>query len=289
MVGHNVGFDLGILRSELRRLSLPEARYSAWFDTLDLSRRFCPQLPNHKLETLSTYFGTETRSSHDAMEDILATGEVLIRILQDKLMPLWEKRREIYRAYAPRFEKLSAGLGRLRQDSLTKSCSEMVREVIHTANLKGIYARFPEKLAHLTELETMAHEMEPQGAPEGIFSLLRTASLSSGNLDRLAGNGRIPILTVHQAKGAQFDAVFLAGLQEGVFPTFYALESGEIDEEKRIFYVAITRARFRLFLSCALSVEGKERRPSRFLKDIPMEYCIQETAGLPESSCSAIP
>ena len=60
---------------------------------------------------------------------------------------------------------------------------------------------------------------------------------------------QIPIITIHQAKGSEFDYVFLAGLQEGTFPGFQAEKSGRLAEEARLFYVAMTRAKKQLFLS----------------------------------------
>ncbi len=84
----------------------------------------------------------------------------------------------------------------------------------------------------------------------------------------------VTLMSVHAAKGLEFDAVFVVGLEEKIFPSFLAMENGEdIDEERRLFYVAITRARKFLTLSFANSRYrfGKivYNAPSRFLKEIP--------------------
>ena len=84
---------------------------------------------------------------------------------------------------------------------------------------------------------------------------------------------KIPIITIHQAKGAEFDTVFLTGLQEGVFPTRIALKKDNVTEEARLFYVAITRARRRLFLT---SVAERQHAVCRFIKNIPQQYILED-------------
>lgn len=87
---------------------------------------------------------------------------------------------------------------------------------------------------------------------------------------------RVTLMSVHAAKGLEFDAVFLVGMEENIFPSFMSMENEkDIDEERRLFYVAITRARKHLTLSFASSRYryGKMvyNRPSRFLEDIEEE------------------
>ncbi|MFN7132421.1 MAG: 3'-5' exonuclease, partial [Myxococcales bacterium] len=100
-----------------------------------------------------------------------------------------------------------------------------------------------------------------------------------GDADGGGTTGRVSLMTLHAAKGLEFDAVFLTGLEEGVFPHSRALADGadleEIEEERRLAYVGITRARRRLFFSLARSRalfgELKFNAPSRFLSDVPRE------------------
>lgn len=89
-----------------------------------------------------------------------------------------------------------------------------------------------------------------------------------------SGPPPVRVMTVHAAKGLEFDRVFLAGLWQGVFPHWLALQHNEIEEERRLFYVGMTRARNELFLSAAPGAMTFRSRSgpgneSRFLRDIP--------------------
>jgi DNA helicase II / ATP-dependent DNA helicase PcrA len=100
-----------------------------------------------------------------------------------------------------------------------------------------------------------------------------------GEADGEAGEGRVSLMTLHAAKGLEFDAVFMPGMEDGVFPHNRAMEefgdAEEMSEERRLCYVGFTRARKRLFLSLAqarsLFGELRFNPPSRFLRDVPQE------------------
>ncbi|HVE86264.1 MAG TPA: UvrD-helicase domain-containing protein [Myxococcales bacterium] len=100
-----------------------------------------------------------------------------------------------------------------------------------------------------------------------------------GEADQEVGEGRVAMMTLHAAKGLEFDAVFIGGMEEGVFPHQRALgdtaDPEEMAEERRLCYVGFTRARRRLFVSLAqqrtLFGELRINRPSRFLSDVPKE------------------
>ena len=96
-------------------------------------------------------------------------------------------------------------------------------------------------------------------------------------------NNKVLLMTLHNAKGLEFDNVFLGGMEEGVFPGFGAMMAGdesEIEEERRLCYVGITRAKERLFLSAAkrrmLRGQTQYNRRSRFIDEIPGEYLDTE-------------
>ena len=132
----------------------------------------------------------------------------------------------------------------------------------------------PQRVENLRDLFRQARDMDDEAIRplDAIDRFLRETTLSNTDLDALSRKPQIPIITVHQAKGSEFDYVFLAGMQEGTFPGYQAEQSGRLDEEARLFYVAVTRARKQLFLSWTQQQYGHYRHMSRFLRQIPREY-----------------
>jgi len=117
----------------------------------------------------------------------------------------------------------------------------------------------------------------PQMTPLAAF--LAHASLEAGDNQALEGTDALQLMTVHSAKGLEFDAVFITGLEEGLFPHENAAQEADgLEEERRLMYVAITRARRRLYLSLSQTrmLHGQTRYNvrSRFLEELP-EGCLK--------------
>ena len=107
--------------------------------------------------------------------------------------------------------------------------------------------------------------------------LSEVALLSDTDDQETEGEDRVTMMTVHSSKGLEFDAVFIVGMEEELFPNQMAMFSQkELEEERRLFYVAITRAKNRCYLSCAKSRyrfgQMDFYQPSRFLKEIDARY-----------------
>lgn len=110
-----------------------------------------------------------------------------------------------------------------------------------------------------------------------LMAFLSHAALEAGDNQAQAGQDAVQLMTVHAAKGLEFDAVFITGIEEGLFPHENSiLEQSGLEEERRLMYVAITRARERLYFSLAQSrmLHGQTRYAmrSRFLAEIPEEH-----------------
>jgi DNA helicase-2/ATP-dependent DNA helicase PcrA len=138
-----------------------------------------------------------------------------------------------------------------------------------------------DRIQNLEELvnAALAFVQEDREAEEGepadpLTAFLTHAALEAGEHQAGEGQDALQMMTVHSAKGLEFDAVFLTGLEEGLFPHEQSVtEADGLEEERRLAYVAITRARNRLYLSHAQTrmLHGQTRYniPSRFLEEIP--------------------
>src|SRR6185436_14225264 len=109
-----------------------------------------------------------------------------------------------------------------------------------------------------------------------LSAFLAHAALESGENQAAAGIDALQLMTVHSAKGLEFQAVFITGLEEGLFPHEQSImEEDGLEEERRLMYVAITRARTRLYLAFAQTrlLHGQTRYnvASRFLDEIPKD------------------
>jgi DNA helicase-2/ATP-dependent DNA helicase PcrA len=189
----------------------------------------------------------------------------------------------------------------LRKSSETLALPELIEEVLEKSRLKEHYGAEKDgqdRLENLNELvnaaalfaEDFEHGLEPAGetgeevaavgTPEQqiLAGFLSHASLEAGEREAAAGQDALQLMTVHSAKGLEFSAVFISGLEEGLFPHDNSmLEDGGIEEERRLMYVAITRARKRLYVSYAGSrmLHGQPRYGivSRFVEEIPASLC----------------
>ncbi|NFD31876.1 helicase [Clostridium botulinum] len=275
IVGHNVAFDISILNSELERLSLEKASFKTYYDTLDISRRFYPSLTNHKLETLSKLFNTETKSSHDAMDDILATKDVLMAMLKEKVKPTIINRMVVYGKYIKKFQPIYKEITNLKKLTYIKNPKDIIGEIVNKTKIKEIYKDQYIKINNLREFFVIAKEIENKeiSSRDNLIELLKITSLSNSELDRmLTKYPRVPIITVHQAKGAEFDYVFLAGLQNNIFPNYMAVKEGNEIEEKRLFYVAMTRAKKYLYISFSEYEHNRRKAKSMLIDYIPKDY-----------------
>ena len=276
ITGHNIrGYDMDILNQNLLKHNLKPVDFSNInFDTLDLVRRFYPNLPNHKLEFLSNHFQFETKSNHNSLDDVFATWELLHKLLEDKIIPTAKKRSELINKQKNKFihvAQIFQKLHNILNDNLL--LENLIAQIVEEFDLVNIYKANATqdgavRLENIRNLFRLAKaELNSHRGTNGIKELLQYASLSNTDLDALtSSHPKIPIITIHQAKGLEFDYEFLAGMNDDIFPSYFSTRNGSItEEEKRLFYVAITRAKKALFLSSS-------GRPSRLLNYIPEQF-----------------
>lgn len=161
--------------------------------------------------------------------------------------------------------------------------SEVIKFAIKESGLERFYKESPdseERLENLEELVTLA--LRYDNIENGIERLIEEATLASDQ-DNLENTRGVKLMTIHSAKGLEFHTVFLSGLEQGLFPheRDSKLTGPEGEEERRLMYVALTRARAKLYLSYASmrTIYGSRdfRMPSEFLLDIPEELVERES------------
>jgi DNA helicase-2/ATP-dependent DNA helicase PcrA len=182
---------------------------------------------------------------------------------------------------AAAFKKL---IDELRAEVQGLPLPELVEIVVERSGLVGHYKTEREGAERIENLEELVNaaaafvqedrELEDGEPADPLSAFLTHAALEAGEHQAGEGQDALQMMTVHSAKGLEFDAVFLTGLEEGLFPHEQSVaERDGLEEERRLAYVAITRARHRLYLSHAQTrmLHGQTRYniPSRFLEEIP--------------------
>lgn len=284
IVGHNVQYDINILSSQLKRCGMGEPRFKGVYDTLDIFRRFYPNLPNHKLETLSKIFPIKHEPSHNALDDVKATSYLLVHAIEEKLIPTAATRFGYMTKDLKKFKEISDSINILMQKSANMRPYEIIDYIVNNFSLHNAYA-VEEREGKMDRIDNFKQflkmfDNKDKNNRDSLIEVVNLTALSNGELEELmierTGKVRIPIITVHQAKGLEFDYVFLAGLEENRFPTFRAVKSGDLKEEARTFYVAITRAKKKLFISYSKRNNyGYETYPSRFINEISNEFLLK--------------
>ena len=173
-------------------------------------------------------------------------------------------------------QKLMSGRG------LAKKVREMLEEIDYKSYLVTEYSksekavRFKLKNIELF-LEMMERwEIDPDNSNPSLFNYLnRVTLMSRDNGDDENDKGKVNLMTIHASKGLEFPVVFIAGTEEGLIPHQRSVDEngGDVEEERRLFYVAITRAREKLLISSCMKRRKQmsiiECTPSRFLDEIP--------------------
>ena len=180
----------------------------------------------------------------------------------------------------------------MREETSRLHLAEVVEHVVARSGLVEHYRAErdgADRVENLSELVTAAAAFDVEEATAGLetgqgdveatpvdplTAFLTHAALEAGEHQAGEGQDALQLMTVHSAKGLEFDAVFLTGLEEGLFPHEQSvMERDGLEEERRLAYVAITRARQRLYLSFAQTrmLHGQTRYnlPSRFFDEIP--------------------
>ncbi len=175
-------------------------------------------------------------------------------------------------------------LDRIKHQAMTQKPSDVIKYILRETGMETAYrnggSEEQEKLENLRELATVATQYDSLPPEEGMEALLANAALATDQDELEKDHDAVKLMTVHASKGLEFDYVVIAGLEDDLFPHQRIgkdeISQSEAEEERRLFYVAITRARKKVFLSYAQlrTIYGAQKvnAPSEFIADIGDEH-----------------
>lgn len=167
---------------------------------------------------------------------------------------------------------------RVGKISLSELLDEVLKETGYFESLKTD-ERFEQRIENLKELKTslIQFEQENEVGFSSLADFLSEISLYTDLNDFDSNSDRVSLMSLHAAKGLEFDVVFMVGMEDGIFPNNQSISNEQdLEEERRLAYVGITRARQKLFLISAMQrlIFGSTRycKSSRFLSEIPIDF-----------------
>ena len=207
----------------------------------------------------------------------------LVRHAAKKEMPLYSALADVPEALSARPRKCVLDFGELMNELVLSreemGVSQFVAYLIEKTGLKAQYERDQsdegkERLENIQEFLGAVAEYEKGAETPTLEDYLENVALVSDLDNAQFGANAVTLMTIHSAKGLEFPIVFLAGMEEGVFPSGRSIQDpAKLEEERRLCYVAITRAQKQLSMSYAaqrmLYNQVNYNAPSRFLKEIP--------------------
>jgi DNA helicase-2/ATP-dependent DNA helicase PcrA len=183
-------------------------------------------------------------------------------------------------------DRFMSTMERLKEWANTASVGDLLQQVLdETGYLEALRAErtieAEGRIENLEELVGVAREYDATADEPEVEEFLQQIALFSEQDNLSDDEGVVTLMTLHNAKGLEFPVVFMIGCEDGVFPHSRAIESGDLEEERRLCYVGITRARRQLWLTFARTRSlygGREwNMPSRFLDELPDELVERET------------
>ena len=309
LIGHNVGeYDNPILTRDLGRY-LKTGLSAPHYDTLTTARRLFPR-QRCSMGALAEKFGIEHGRLHGALEDVRVNREIfkeLIKIdaYKREVKSLTELLPFVGLGILAKTE-VSQQEAAATKDTLTETDVYLnaAKRFVQTHNAV-LPDRLPLEAAEATEATAYMKELQDTAAPEFrediewrqrriqfMNAMVQFESVSDEhqltnfldyqklltNIDELDDKTeQLTLMTLHAAKGTEFPVVIILGMEEGSFPMWKQnITEAEIEEERRLFYVGMTRAQNQLYLSTTVYRTGdRDRAASMFVREVPSNYVIK--------------
>ena len=199
---------------------------------------------------------------------------------------------------SPRISRPVAGFVQmikgLIEDSSRLDVVELIDQVLERTKYRDYLfdrvEKAEERWENIMEMRNAAQEFRPIQPPNGLTGLLERLALVADVDNYEESPDSLTLITLHQAKGLEFPVVFMVGMEDGLLPHFRSLDSPEeLEEERRLCYVGMTRSKERLYLTRAfrrgfIGTGGSHSGPSRFLYEIPGHLISSPAAATPRIS-----
>lgn len=274
LIAHNIAYDYDILRHNLERVSLSTAlRDNELHDTIEIARRVYPSARSYRLEYLLEEFGIEGVNSHNAMDDVKATLNLLLHckssiasgrgsraLFIEKNEKVLEKFSSLY---SPVYRAVSGNFSKeLPLHEVVSMVMGYMNDHLGYRTSPGIYRELEKLLNH------MRHSCEADTLFASINRYMPEYARYKES-DLLLEDDKILIATIHKAKGLEFENVVIPACTDENYPSFFAKKSGPeaIREDARLLYVALTRSRRRVLITMhTVDERGKRQSISRFIE-----------------------
>jgi DNA helicase-2/ATP-dependent DNA helicase PcrA len=239
-------------------------------------RRGLGQTSLGRIVSHSAAVGVSVWEAAAAPEEIPGLGAAAVKALRRFMDTMGELRARV---------EQSVGVGELLEAVLSQTGYIEALEAERTIEAQG-------RIENLEELVSVGREFDAaaEAGQDALDVFLQQVALVADADSRSDEEGLVTLMTLHNAKGLEYPIVFIVGCEDGVFPHSRALDEGGLEEERRLFYVGVTRAMRKLYLTHARRrvVFGAQAygMPSRFLDEIPAELAERERAQLLVSSAA---
>ena len=282
LAGHNsASFDDIILERELKTENIPHD-FGYRYDTLKIAALLKPGTGDYKLATLCDAFGIVNERAHDAFSDVTATEKVLGVFIKNYIRPTSAARTNVTERFSAVFRDFYELTRSLRQMLIDNDLLTLVKTCAGKLGVTKEKNDLTDKESTNDFYRTLKSYIDKSEPISSLKAFLQDVSLSGSQMDVLVKKfNKVPLVTVHQSKGCEFKKVIVAGTGEGEFPSFGAVASGNEEEEKRVFYVALTRAKEKLTITYprykTFYDVNYRRAPSPYLDFLPDKYVTKIT------------
>lgn len=301
LIGHNVaGFDNPILARDMRRY-LKRDLTAPYYDTLVTARKLFPR-QRCSLEALAQKFGIEHGRMHSSVEDVRVNREVFKELIKidaqrneakslPELLPFVglgvlakseeeesTSEMDTFLNVAKRFVQTCVGepIEPLPLDPTEATAARVHMETLRADDIQASIEDTEWQARRIKFMNAVLH-FETMGHGRSLTDFLDYQKLLT-NIDELDDTTeQVTLMTLHAAKGTEYPVVIILGMEEGSFPMWRQdITEADLEEERRLFYVGMTRAQSQLYLSSVTYRFGdRDRAASMFVREIPSNYVVK--------------